>query len=636
MTDDSWRPPPAPGALLAAVGLTLHGCQPSAAPEEDPCIEAPPGGPFAARIVCGGMLFDGDGRPGDVLVGNDAFRAVIRHPNASLTAIGVGGGTVIDAAPWGRADELFEGFPLVAGGWLEVSDWQILDDGVRIAGVVRDLPDAPADQPGAFAEVTWRVDPERPVLQADGADGLLWFPRASAEPFRAGWIGQGTAFLPVGTELPADPPSAVRLPSSAIAVAPAEDPFEGPRRTGRAPGAKALELFDADGPLARVPVFGDPFAIAVPAGVTGVRAVARGAEPSPVADPSSSPTLALGPAGGVRLVPSDPGRPRWRLARWEGPEGPDEAVVPPEGAWLPVGDGPRTVHVTGGPEEAPQTLDVDGSARGTRLFAPRRAFDPGSRIRGAAGWPGERSRVERSSDRASLERAAAEGLDWVVLVGEDAVAGGIEDPPILQASGVRTTVGLSEVVSWAWPDRRQDAGWGAPDPRGLAPRDALAVLGDRQVVPLEHLASLGAPVGLDPAPFAVGLGPPGDDLAPWAPWLALLDAGHWVLPWGPSVWIDVDDPEHIGHPDVGQALAAGRLCASSGPVVGLAVSDGVARIELAWAGPFERVRLVGPGPTVLATWTDVTGPLETPVAPSRWWIAIAEADGRYAVALAAP
>ncbi|MCB9675558.1 MAG: hypothetical protein H6737_10605 [Alphaproteobacteria bacterium] len=618
------------------IAALLLGCQPGHVPAPDTCFSTAPTGPIADEVTCRDVLMGSDGRIGDFQLANPRLTALVRHPTASASAIGVGGGTVVDARAWvSPADHLLEAIPLVADGWLDVEAWELLEDGFRVEGAVRDLPDRPSTDWGAWREVTWRIDPELPVLRADGADGM--------------YVHAGGPIVRYGTSLASDEVAygvsgevedlggAVRATVPELWVAPAHNPWAGrgvARMEGRTERADHVELLAGDVTLGRIPVLFGRYDFVVPPGVDGVRALASGCAPGPRVPIAVGTTLEPGACGGFTLLPAwGEARPQELGVTWVAADGPHRLQLGPEGGVVPIGPEPVEVAVTLRPDLAP--LAFTATPGEVRLEPIRQAFDVGSRVLAAPTWPSARSRTWRGSNDDAVDAALAEGLDWVAMTPEDAVAPPLFDVPLLVRQGVLVQVDGHPVPSWSYTSRPRQPGWGAPDARGLAPVDALALLrATDNVVGLDLLGALGPPWGVDHPPDGVLLDRPDPDLANLAPWLAWLDAEAWLPPYGPRIWVEVADPAVLGFADVEQGLVRGQTCATTGPLLTIAV-DGVGpgfyaptRAEHAVSvgvhapRPLDRLVLVGTGGEVLGEWSDVTDSIAVSTPHATWWIAI--------------
>jgi hypothetical protein len=155
--------------------LLSAACQPVFTRSEVAC-ERPAAGEIYVGPSCDAMIpANGEGRSADTAIANAWFRAIIRHPMASLTRPGVGGGTVVDIAPWDAADPVQEIIPIVGGGALDVDGFELEDDGVRAEGTIVPLPDAPSE--AGRGEFRWVIEADQPILQVEGADGLWIHPR---------------------------------------------------------------------------------------------------------------------------------------------------------------------------------------------------------------------------------------------------------------------------------------------------------------------------------------------------------------------------------------------------------------------------------------------------------------------------
>ncbi len=647
--------------------LALLSCR-LPTPHARPCRTAPPDGPFAQQVACNDVLMGSDGRASDFHLGNDALTAIVRHPTTSVSAVGVGGGTVVDLAPWNGTDHLLEAIPLVDDGWMAIQSFALESDGIAFQGVVRSLPDRPATAVGASHTVSWRVDPTDPLLRAEGASGLylhvggdtVWYVDEAAglgilaNDDTAYGVALGEAWTDLG--------GAVRVGGTELWVTPGTDPWRG-RGDRRVQGsvvgldrqATHIEIWSPEGTrLGRVPVVEGMYDFALPPGASTVRAVAEGYAPGPLRawDDPLVDALEPGARGSFVFAPSWLGAPPQHFSvHWTTlePDGPREHVwvSGPEGGRVPIGPNPVTITAHTRPDFPALTYDVEPNDIWAPFWIP--SFPVGERLLTAPEWPSARSRTWRGSNETALELANAAGLDWLAMTPEDAVAPPLNDPPLFVRPGVTTTTHAGPpMTSWPYTNRVRQAGWGAPDPRDLHQSDALAALrGAERFVTTGFLAGSPPPYTLDVWPTGVRLDRPLRTLENLTPWFDWLDAGVWLPPVGPRTWVEVDvlPPfAELGFADLEQPMFRGHSCATSGPmlllldvddtpsgeVVGAGSDTGLGseerihdvRIRARAAGPYDRVMLVGEGGEVLEQWIDVQGELRTTVDTGRWWVAI--------------
>jgi hypothetical protein len=654
---------------VIAVLLALLSCE-GPAPGDAPCRSAPPDGPFAQRVVCSDVLMGSDGRTSDFHLGNGVFTALVRHPTTSASAVGVGGGTVVDLAPWGGIDHLLEAIPLVDDGWMAIQSFELEEDGLALSGVVRSLPDRDATDVGASRSVTWRVDPTETLLRAEGADGLYlhvggdtaWFVDSAAG--LAILANDDTAYGVRLGERWTDLGGAVRVSGTELWVAPGADPWRGRgerRVAGSTEGlehqATHIEIWSATAErLGRVPVVDGTYDFVLPPGAASVRAVAEGHAPGPLRAPDDPfiGTLEPGPPGSMVFAPSWLGAPPQHFrVTWTtpAPDGPQEHVwfSGPKGGTVPIGPEPVTITVSTRPDFPDLVYDVSPGDIWAPFWIPD--FPVGERLLTAPEWPSARHRTWRGSNETALDLARSSGLDWVVMTPEDAVAPPLSEPPLFVRPGVRTTTHAGPpMTSWPYTNRVRQAGWGAPDPRDLQQADALADLrGAETFVTTGFLAGAPAPFLVDVWPKGVQLDRPLRTLENLQPWFDWLDAGVWLPPVGPRTWAEVDTLPplvELGLADFEQPMFRGHSCATNGPLLILldvddtpsgevvpppeGVDTGVdrpepvheVRIRARAKGLYDRVVLIGAGGEVLEEWSEVAGELRTSVPTGRWWVAI--------------
>ncbi len=553
------------------------------------CITEPPeaGQVVVQPLVCSEMqLAGGEGALTDHFMANSLFRAVIRNPQDSLTVPGVGGGTVIDAAPWSDNDRLHEAIPLVGGGWLDVDTFNVGDDRITLGGVIASLRDQPAERAGEYGEVSWVLAPDSPWLELEGADGLWIHPSGSFDLLSEQLVHDQLVYGHDGV-LDTDLGGAIRVSgaSGLLVARPSEASealFSQPV-SGTAADASTILFLQGETILGQIPVEDDQFSGRAPEGteVLVAEGVARGRSlPVP---PGESLEIDLGARGWVDLALEWAAPPRPVAITYEADDGRTATVISPaDGGRIGVGAGGVTITISGGPDLQPVSRRVtilpEETARLGLTLEP--AFDPGDRILAALGWRGDVARSWRGTDAQALLQAWSIGARFVVTAPEDEIGtanGAVTGlPTLLQIDGSRTVSDQGwSIVSWPWSSSSSFAGHGAVDPTGRSAADLLAAAAGgpntnrRTVVDLAWFDAAPAPWEADPHPHYVRLDHPGLE-APedaWQAWLGWLDGGYLVTPVGDLTWLDVADAAAPTEADALAGLAAGATVATTGPLV---------------------------------------------------------------------
>ncbi len=528
---------------------------------------------------------------------NSRFRAILRHPQGALSLAGVGGMTVVDAAPWGRADPIYEAAPLVDGGWLSVD--QVVE-GVGhlvVSGEVRAIPGQPVpSSAGERRHVTWRLSADDPWLRFEGADGLWLHPSADLD-LLDGWFWSDRVVLGHDGQLTEDLGGAVRIEgASGLLIATPEVALqhktESTRRlTGLALDAIVLTLWSQGEAIGLAPVDTEGgFDLDIPSTVDAVQATATGRAPSDLVAVDNVSVLRVGAPASLDLrIAWEDATPRPVRMRWTATDGrAGETLLDPLGEVISLGEGVYEVALTAGPTVQSRQLRVELSADseqrlGTTLNG---IFAVPRHIYAALRWPGSRSRTVRDSPERRLRDAVGRGLSFVQLTAEDDVAGGaayVSDGAWIRwDSGTTLTHPAGwQVSAWPYPDPARRNAHSAPPVRDLSPLDTLGlawggVNTDRNLaVSLSWLQSVDLPPwAFDPRPDHVVLPPPGfPPFRAWQTWFDWLDAGRFLLPSGPRHWLDVEDASFYGPVDIRRSLNRGNFSTGTGAWLDLKVDD---------------------------------------------------------------
>lgn len=636
----------------------LAACQPVPEPPlPDGCDSSEPveGTTLVGLVACEAQLLtDGEGRGADAIIANHWVRAIVRHPESALTLLGVGGGTLVDVAPWGYRDRLHEVVPLVDGGWLDVDGFVVESDRVVVEGAVAPILGRPAPSTlGERREVAWVPDPDGPWLRAEGADGL-WIHVAGDFELLDGQLWSESVLVGHDGALVEDLGGPILTDGTGLLVAPTTDgaghlPVPVLPISGEAPDAERIALYRRGERVGHVILTGPTFHVDVPAMVDAIRAEADGRAPSPFVKPDLDVSLALGPAGTLEILLAHVGTPRPVAVSWQDRTGRSGTeLLPPGGGALTLGAGSYTLDLSAGPTVAATSVRVDVPAGATETVSVTLApvFDPGARVLVALPWHGPRSLDWRGSETRALDEAVAQGVGYAVVAPMNEVGAAEADPDVLAwirwRNGTHLVAPAANVIAWPWSASGRQAAHGAIDPHGLDTSTALAaasVSGRETAVDLATLARLGAPWG--PRPDFVRLDDP--DMTPavaWAAWFAWLDAGIALAPLGPLTWVDIADPEALSEVDIEAGLLRGQVAPTTGPLLRLTVNGAgsgdvaevpargsvPARVELRGAPADATVVVVGDGGREVARGQGVVLVPTT----DRYLVAVAWWDGGWA------
>jgi hypothetical protein len=626
---------------LAAVALVaacrFPGAVDTAAPTGACPREAPePGAVRVAQVVCSAQRLDSDGDLGDLELANAVLRAIVRHPQTSLTLPGVGGGTVVDVAPWGLPDVLREVVPIVGGGWLDVRRADVTADGLVLSGVVRPIPGRPAPGAGRRAEVRWRLVADRPILEVEGAEAL-WIHPAVGLRLVDGWLADDRVVVGHDAEEVEDlggvivAHGATRLVVAPVASGWAERAGDDRDVAGIAAEAERVELVEAGRVVGWLPVdAAGRFAGRIPASVDGLVAVASGRAGSAAVPPGGDARPAVGARGELVLTVGWPAAavPRPLRASWVAADGRSGAVrLDPRGGTVPVGPGVVQVTVEAGPAWRAWSAELEVPADGVIPLGLQldRAVISATHVAASLAWPAWRDRTVRSDPFVRQREAVAAGFAFVANVAEHEVGAGaafLDDRAwITSADGVRLTSPAGWAVSsWPWRANANRSGSGAPSVDALGPVEALEVAWggagvDREVlVDLRWLQAVrGSWLRLPRSPDWVELGPPGPfPFVRWETWFSALSGGRFLRPAGPVVWLDVAVGNAAwGAADLTAARVLGRVCAGTGALVDLRVRGagpgGVAPPAPADTDPSADTASPPPLGTVPVSWTTQPG-----------------------------
>ncbi len=590
--------------------LIFAGCARPLGESTPVCLTTPPSENTVASWCTEGALPEGEGGAADTVFANAEVLTVVRHPQGSLTAPGLGGGTVIDLAAWGHEDVISELTPLIGRGWLDVNEFEAAPEGIDVGGTTKMLPNQPPIE-AVPASVRWTLTEHE--LCAEGADSLYLRVRGSGEKIGDDWWGE-TTVLRLGPTIEFLDEGWI-AEGACLSVFSPEQPWpEGVPVSGTAVGAERVELAAAGERVGWLPVIDGIFGAEIPESVDQIRAVAEGFRPSEWASPEENIELAIGPSATL-TVGHGGGRPV-RMA-WSNDAGQTGvSLIPAEGGSVTLGEGQYHLSFSAGPDAAFPDGDI---AIVGDLALPLR-FSEKPVTWASLTWD------------ASVSRGVGAGLAYAVFTPENDISrqGSSSYIPFVSA-GVETTG--SNYRIWAWPlsANRRKPGHGAPDARDLHPDEALGMLlgtgtGRFAVVDLGWLEAAVLP--WPQSPDFVRLDQPTAPSEEWLPWFSALDAGELIQPAGP--WNGVRLEGSFGAADIERALIEGRSFASNGPV--MEITPILGNLEVQVRGMTSgQAQWIGEGGVVLGNWAVGEPSPPLPRIYGKWAIAVAWNEGQWVV-----
>lgn len=657
--------------MRTALPLLVLGCQPVRVGAVAVCQSSPPDGVVVREVVCADEVpAGGIGRSGaDWLLANAQLRVIVRSPEQALTLHGVGGGTLLDAAPWGGSDLVHEVVPIVGGGWIDAESLEWTDAGIALTGPVRDLPDQPAWDYDAVRTVVLRLGPDDTTVSLAGANGLWIHPLAGVGVSRTGALQGPDATLGAAAAQVTDLGGALRLDgvgSLTLGGPTAWADLGVPTQEidGTAAGATTLDLFAGDQRVGSLSLPRDgAFHLEIPADVDRIVASAPDRAPAEAA-PGRGLQLAPGPAARLSVVPRFEGMgARPVPVQGAGPDGQSfETVIGSTGGAVWVSPGSWTLTIGALPGVAPAVIDLTVDADAIAAPTLRPTWDPHPYVLARLDLPADGDWRHRTGDAAALRSALGDGAAYAVLTPTDATATLDRDEaalPLHAAAGFRAT----HPDGWtlrAWPATANSkfAGWGAPDLSLGDAVDAMTVAtgpASRRFTAVDLAWFEQVPPGAARFdPDLVALPSPGAaGPAAWQGWWRWLDGGRAVAPTGPFTWARVPDPARVAAAEIEGALVSGAVAAGTGPLLRLwwgdrEAGDGPAAgaltapmtAHLSGGEALTDLALIGDGGVVLAAWplegaTTVTAQLARPPA-MRWVVAVAWDAAGAAWAASAP
>ena len=663
--------------LALCLASMMIACQPGPAsqdvepgcPEDDPLLFEAQG--YYVGDVCSELfLTNGEGRSSEIAMSNSRFRALIRSPVASLTFPGLGGGTLIDAAPWGFSDHLHEAAPLVGGGWLDTDEIEVQGNRVIVRGTIASLPDQPAEREGETAELAWVIEPDDPWLRVEGAQGF-YIHAAGDVDLLDGWLTHatgatyghdGATVQDLGGAIRVTDATALLIDGSKTVWSHRPEPLM--TISGEAIGADRLLLYRETEVVGWIKVTSDTFDAEVPSSVTTVQATADVATPSEAAAPGEDLILRVGETAELEVLTSwtvfqrpRPIRVSW-LPLWPG--APDHVRVDPEGQTVTVPAQELRLTFSAGPNFEHQSKVIDLTNGASTLVHLPSITAANDHVLTAIGVRPDRSRKRRSTDEEVLQTLLLDGVDATILAAEDDISAASalnrDKEWIRWQDGSRLTSWDDyTIVSWPWRADERFGGHGAGDGRGRSPLDALRIAwggaGTARYtqVDLGWMAAVDLPPWrIQPPPDLLRLTHPGTSPSDtWMPWFEWLDAGLDLHPSGPRHQVKVTDDDLFGYTDVMRGLVRGQHVATTGPMVRLRV-DGfepgdvwslepldapldtahkhgrLLEVEVDDAA-FDTVALIGEGGEELMRWSVDAVPFraEVHLDPGKWVVAAA-------------
>ena len=481
---------------------------------------------------------------------NSMVTAVIRSPSESLTVLGAPGGSLVDFAPVGDWDRLWEAVPVVDGGWNQGVETELGEDFIQVGSV------------------RWTLPPDVPWLEVSGADGL-WLhgdrrSLALGSDFVRGDLLYGTDGV-----LVEDLGGAQRIDGVTRVLVGPWDEVRRELYTHPVSGSCEGDQVDVlDGAGERVAILAPEFDAVVPESSQTLVCRSSGYTDGDPVVVGEGLTLPLGGFGELLV----------RAVDEQGHELPvvvevgDEETPVTRRAAVPTGEGTFEVRVHHGPgyTEWSETVEVSGSVS---LEVVLERLVPGDLVLAdlfRAPFPSRVSRVEQNED---IEIAAAGGIDFIVQAPPDEIGRPYQSDWTSREARVRVgslalTADVGRVWSWPWSANDKRAGHGAVRWEGLDASDLLAVADgydspNRVLVVDATWVEAAGNSALWPEDPDLLLLESLDDLDTY---FGLLDQGLRVGVAGPLTWTPADTS--AGLPSVAameRGLVTGQSLATTGP-----------------------------------------------------------------------
>lgn len=570
--------------------LVSYGCTPPAAVQSDECITAPPETVIIKRLSCTSeQIPGGEGVPGDWLVTTPTYRAVIRNPIAALTVAGLQGGTLIDLAPWGRADRLHELFPLQKGQWMDTEEVVVIEDTLILKGTPRAWPDQPSDTSETTIERIWKFSEDPPHISISGHEDIWLHGQGRLAWHGDRWISPNLTVYLNGTESVDSGGSVLHRNATTLTVRDNATPFSydvdsETRVSGQAIGAIALEFWSNQALLGRLQLSSDTFATPIPNGTEQIRAIGAQGATSEFMPPTSEMNLTLVSAREVDVQFQWPDARAWPVGiQWF--EGNDETLttLPPTGGTLYIPHSVNEIHIGRWPRIVPQTRTLSEQEDDVWTIPIETPYFPSEQKWIQLNGQGDRSKRWRGPSSKAKEALIAEGFEWAVISPEYDIGlleeENNEDSPTLWRAGSQSPHPEAwSILSWPWVEKSRLSG------RGVSP---IATLG-----PIDALASISAGPGarrftaatpnwfLNPETLdgttnqnhpdyiwvdeAMNTDTP---LVHLQGWFEHLNAQRFIPPVGDKNWVPVQEAQLWNGADIEAALLDGKGTASNGPLL---------------------------------------------------------------------
>ncbi len=509
-------------------------------------------------------------RRGDWILQNSRLTVVVRNPSEALTVLDLPGGTLVDVAPAGRADWLWEAVPLLDGAWIRPRLVETgTDDGawIRLTG--------PGLDDGVERSLTYRLRADSRVLELEGSEGLYLHGDRRTEAAGPGflrdelaWRSDATGWTDLGGAQLLE--GVTRLSAGSW-----DEVHEALPGELEVSGVCAGDHVDVllDGELVdRLPA---EFSAELQLGDLLV-CQAEGFAPGEPARPGLDLDLEPGGEGWLSL----------RVVDDQGHEVPARITV--EGrSWgqglrpeaLPLGEGRFWVEVEAGPLLEPWSGELQVSGQVVEQVVLERAFSSDQWLLAdlfRAPFPAVDARAEQLDD---LRLAAAAGVGFALQAPPNEVGRPYQNDWTqgrlrVEAGSAARTEDAGTVWSWPWSANEKRSGHGAVKWSGLSAQDVLALADGYEqpdrvtVVDMDWVRA--SPIWLaqwTDRPDLVRLASVDD----FEELIDLLDQG-WIVGFaGPLTWTPADLRTLPSVAAAERGLLTGQSVATSGPLLELTV-----------------------------------------------------------------
>jgi len=581
-------------------GLSLlvgSGCVAPVETKVEGCVREAPDDIIIKTITCTSeQIPGGEGVLGDWLIAAPTYRAVIRNPIASVTMSGLQGGSLIDAAPWGRADRLHEVFPLKNGHWLDTEEVHITESSLELFGISRPWPNQNSDGTTHSLDLQWQFSDSPPHIRISGHEDIWIHGKGPLTPYTDRWISPNLSIYLDSTDSEDLGGAVLHRDATTLTFRDNALPLTYDVDTetivdGQSTGATSIEFWSNEALLDRLLLSKSTFTSPIPNGTTRVRAVGEDGALSNFAPPSQGMDLTLIAGRQVTIQVEWSQENRWPVGvLWTEETQQVRTILPSEGGLLTIPTTVDTIQIGEYPRLIPQIVTLaDSTEDEVFTLSVKAPFIPANQKWIHLNGQSDRSKRWRGTSTQAMDALVSKGIEWAVMAPEYDI-GTLEDveeehSSVLWRAGSQSPHpdGWS-IMSWPWVEKTRLSGRGASPIATLGPMDALASItggpGARRFTAatsewfanpetLDGTANQNHPDYIWVEDVMRSENP----IAHLEPWFTHLNAQRFIPPVGDANWVPVQDPLQWSGADIEAALLEGRGTASNGPLLHFEVNQ---------------------------------------------------------------